>query len=302
MKKRIIFIILMILLISVLSSCKKIKKCNSKGNEEFYCQIKHLENKEYVDYLLNTLSLKFNEKIELEYSSGSVFSEEDDYMYIFNYAGHCASCIGFTPESFYDVMMANCKDMKLFKWNFFFGGNYYVTKDIISYAILHGEPTKKDKFLYYNNLPNDKETYLVGYDYEEYLTISSLNIPSEATYIMSYAFVRDEYLTSVKCNDSLKYIGHMSFMQCLFLKHLELNYGLKGIGTYAFKDCNIDYVVIPNSVVEIGSEAFTHGDIFCENFLKPKGWADDWAAKEAKVYWRSEWEYNSEGIPVPISE
>ena len=58
------------------------------------------------------------------------------------------------------------------------------------------------------------------------------------------------------------------------------------------------YIVLPESVEKIGNYAFSHGIIYCEAFEKPEGWEENFAYRQAKVYWGNEWEYNEEGIPV----
>ena len=117
------------------------------------------------------------------------------------------------------------------------------------------------------------------------------------------AFYCDIYINEIYCNANLETIHCKAFLGCFDLKYVKFNEGLERIGAEAFKECiNLEYIVIPESVKEMGCEVFTSGNIFCEAEYKPFDWRDNWATNKAKVYWKGEWEYNSEGIPVPISE
>lgn len=61
------------------------------------------------------------------------------------------------------------------------------------------------------------------------------------------------------------------------------------------------YTIIPLSVKYIGSKAFKKGNIYCEHESKPDAWDNEFITGTAKVYWAGEWEYNEEGVPVPLT-
>ncbi|MBQ8293695.1 MAG: hypothetical protein IJX78_07850, partial [Bacilli bacterium] len=62
---------------------------------------------------------------------------------------------------------------------------------------------------------------------------------------------------------------------------------------------NLEYVVIPSSVKDIGYRAFTHGVLYIEAESKPAKWDRGFAGPSTTIYWGNEWEYNEEGIPTP---
>ena len=124
-------------------------------------------------------------------------------------------------------------------------------------------------------------------------------IPDKVTTIGPYAFTNDISLELVTIPKSIQIIDNYAFKDCYYLEKVILNNNLKKITYSAFENCvNLQYVVIPDSVEKIGSNAFTHGDIFLEGAIK-EGFARDFASGEATVYYKGQWEYNSEGIPTP---
>lgn len=303
MKKRIIFIILMVLLTCVLSSCKKVTSCRLKRNNDFYIVNKYLENKEYVDYLTESVRERISfikwEEINLEFDKFS--SCKKNYAFIGSVLGHLVETKNYTVRDFYNSMIDSLGFYDLFEWNYYFAGNFYATKDIISYSILYGEPIIYNNLLCYNNFYHDNHTYLAGINYniENLSSINDLIIPEDTSYILGCSFFENNYLKSIICNENLEYIGHMAFVYNSSLHYVKFNEKLKGIGQAAFYACPLDYIVIPESVIEIGENAFADGNIFCEVESKPKGWDDNWAVHYAKVYWKGEWEYNFAGIPMP---
>lgn len=138
---------------------------------------------------------------------------------------------------------------------------------------------------------------------DEYLVHANmsteLNVPQSVKKIVPTACYRSKTLEVLQCNSSLEVICTKSFSNCYNLKKCILNNNLKKIEKHAFFNCvNLEYVVIPASVEEIESEVFTHGKIFLEGAIK-EGYAKDFASGEATVYYKGQWEYNSEGIPTP---
>ena len=118
--------------------------------------------------------------------------------------------------------------------------------------------------------------------------------------IESYGFLDNVYLEEIVSNDINSYIGSWAFGGTLILKKFILSENLKYIGSCAFYNSGLKKIVIPESVEFIGSEAFNKCNVFCEAESKPSGWADDFITGDAKVYYKGEWEYNEEGIPVPL--
>ena len=70
---------------------------------------------------------------------------------------------------------------------------------------------------------------------------------------------------------------------------------------YAFFCSYIEWIVIPNSVVTIEKEVLGgiySADIFCEAESLPSTWPSDWYESLSTVYWKNEWEYDSNNKPV----
>ena len=108
--------------------------------------------------------------------------------------------------------------------------------------------------------------------------LTNVSLPSTITRIGAYAFNRCTNLESIDMPASLKVIDDVAFEECMKLKNVNLNEQLETIGYRAFrrtKVANLDFkqnlkyikgqafdttkvvkVVIPDSVVELGSHAF----------------------------------------------
>ena len=86
------------------------------------------------------------------------------------------------------------------------------------------------------------------------------------TYIGDYAFERCYNLDSVSYPQSLITIGRKSFTRCTSLKSVNLPSQLKYIDDYAFDGAGLTKIVIPYSVISIGSGAFNGNNIQTATF------------------------------------
>ena len=119
--------------------------------------------------------------------------------------------------------------------------------------------------------------------------------------IGSLGICGSESLECFESNSKLKSIGYKAFSENPKLKTVILNAGLEYIDDKTFDECpSLEYVVIPASVIDIGYRAFSSGNIYIEVESKPEKWDNSFYGGTAKVFWAGEWEYNENGIPVPI--
>ena len=133
--------------------------------------------------------------------------------------------------------------------------------------------------------------------------ITSVVVPDYICSIGDYSFANCEKLNEVVCGTSVDSIMLGAFKNCRNLQSVKLNSSLKNILSYAFYNCSsLEYIVIPSSVEYVGPYAFNHGTVFCDKEPRPEGWNSRCIGEMAKVYWKGEWEYNSEGIPQPINK
>ena len=185
--------------------------------------------------------------------------------------------------------------------------------DPLLYNVYHYSGTIINEVLYYClSFPHFfkfDDTYRVEGNYEMYgLSIiqyigsneKSIVIPY-IKYIESYSFANNKTLKSVVIPSSVQYIYANSFRNCEELEKVFIGSNVEIIGNYAFYNCKkLKFVVIPKSVNNMSRAAFNYGSIYCEHEYRPFGWNINFATGDAKVYWKGEWEYNSEGIPQPI--
>jgi len=86
--------------------------------------------------------------------------------------------------------------------------------------------------------------------------LSSIQLPDSLKEIGDYAFSGCDKLKSIVLPVPLEEIGERAFSDCTSLGKVKLSKRLQQIGDYCFDDCAIQYIDIPESVMEIGAFAF----------------------------------------------
>ena len=86
--------------------------------------------------------------------------------------------------------------------------------------------------------------------------ITDVVIDEGITYIGEWAFVSCDYLKNVSLPSSLTEIGNYAFIRSCRLENINLPYGLKKIGNSALMSTAITELTVPETVNEIGYEAF----------------------------------------------
>ena len=84
------------------------------------------------------------------------------------------------------------------------------------------------------------------------------SVPDGVTRIGEAAFNANAKINNVVIVNTVTNIGDTAFFNCTGLTNLVLGTGLLSIGENAFAYCNMPYVMIPNSVVNIDADAFDH--------------------------------------------
>ncbi len=88
-------------------------------------------------------------------------------------------------------------------------------------------------------------------------SLTSINIPDSVTSIGNYMFEGCSSLASITIPDSVTSIGYGAFYGCSSLTSINIPDGVTSIGSYAFDDCkSLTNVTIGNSVINIGAKAF----------------------------------------------
>ena len=295
---------LLILLLSIL-----LLGCGSRSSSgEDYIDIEKLynENKELIDEVINHIDIKTaSERFDFEYVSNDIYIEgKFSIMRLKKYDG---VKINFEKIMYYQshhfvILMCEMKNEKAAKEVYekykSIDSEYelYREKNIICFNEIIFNFMKNN---YYgvddNYITSDGKTFLTNLSSDEIL-----HIPN----VVEIAIESCVYHTNIKSlymNESLEKIKYGAFYGCFNLQNVYLNEGLKEIDDYSFYACeSLNYVVIPKSVEKIGKEVFSHGIIYCEVESKPAKWDRSFYGGTAKVYWGNEWEYNEDGIPMPI--
>jgi hypothetical protein len=105
---------------------------------------------------------------------------------------------------------------------------------------------------YYNGLP----VTAIGEEAFRDHNIGSVTIPDTVVTIGGSAFTGCEYLNSVTLSTSLKTIDRYAFAGCSSLCEIVLPEGLAVIGERAFSGSALESIAIPNSVTDVGIDAF----------------------------------------------
>jgi|GEM_PF-6582182 len=125
-------------------------------------------------------------------------------------------------------------------------------------------------------------------------------IPSQIETIGSVVLPAGNNVVKINFN-KVKHINALAFVADEQLSEVDFGSKLTAIGACAFRQCSkLRTVVIPKNVKYIGREAFIQGTIYVEGYKqRPDGWAEQFAAGDAKVYWAGEWHYDDNGNPTP---
>lgn len=164
-----------------------------------------------------------------------------------------------------------------------------------SYILLDGGYVEDGDFVYNKN----KDILL-------YTTSDSecIIIPEGVKEIAGFAFFSENNkIKEVKCNNELEIIGAAAFYWCVFLEKVILNDNIKFIGDMAFaNDFFLEYIIIPSSIEYIGKNAFTNGFLYLEHEFASNKWNQFYATNDAVVYFKNQWNYDENGVPVIKSQ
>lgn len=186
---------------------------------------------------------------------------------------------------------------------------YYLWDDFIYES--RGEGFDGNK-IGYNAFPNDI-TFISLNTNEEFnstdLNLKQIQFEWSAEYkgyvVKSIPFMREQIQSFVIPSEyngaPVIGIGDDVFNGCHQLTNLVIPDTIIFIGERAFFECpELKSVVIPSSVAEIGFGAFETEVLYCAALSKPAGWNKNWKSEWSVVYWAGEWEYDSNGNPVPL--
>lgn len=132
-----------------------------------------------------------------------------------------------------------------------------------------------------------------------------IHIPKSVVRIGCDAFSGCYELTDISLSEGVERIESNAFEQCA-LTSLIFPRSLRYIGEFSFFECfELTNLVIPDSVYYVGQLAFSGNrsgmdrrEIFCEASKKPGRWHRDWTDEDSDIYWRDEWYYDEDGMPV----
>ena len=102
---------------------------------------------------------------------------------------------------------------------------------------------------------------------------------------------------------SVTTIGESAFSSGSKMKSIVLPSSITKIEDYAFSGSELEYIVIPSSVKTIGRYAFylCFGlVIYCEASASSSSWNSEWNPQNCPVYYKNNWEYDTNGIPKVI--
>lgn len=88
--------------------------------------------------------------------------------------------------------------------------------------------------------------------------LTAVTLPDSLTALGEYAFRECEKMTELTVGSGLRAIEPYTFGNCYDLESVTFSEGLRTIGECAFDSCDINTLVLPNSVTAIGDYAFSY--------------------------------------------
>ena len=155
-------------------------------------------------------------------------------------------------------------------------------------------------------LGNDDNPYLALINIID-KNVEEVIINEQTQILCSSAFESCSSLKSVIFEEGskLEVIDDSVFEWCTSLTSIVIPNSVTNIDTYAFTGCrSLTSIVIPSSVISISNYAFTGCyslTIYCEVESQLENWNSNWNYNNYPVYWAGEWEYDSNGNPIPLN-
>lgn len=271
---------------------KKLPTCTEKGlTEGSHCEVC---NKVFIEQesVPSLGGHKYNESYKCiqceEYycTKGVCFESNGDEYYVSGYIGRDKEVV--IPPYYLDKPVIGIKE-------YAFDNNYIMEKVFIPEGV---KTIKK-------------------YAFRDCGSLKEIVLPDSITTIEEYAFTSTK-ITSFDFPSSLQTISEGMLEHCNELKNMIIPENIKNIEEFAFRGCLwLTSIVIPESVDTIERFAFYecfHLNIFCyANKNQGRIWNEGWDIYESEgalsgrveyeylpVYWKGEWQYNSNGIPEPL--
>lgn len=138
----------------------------------------------------------------------------------------------------------------------------------------------------------DADTNIISKNtFKDFKNLTSISIPATVKEIQDNAFAGCSSLQQLlfENNSQLEIIGSSAFCGCSQLSAVTIPNTVIKIGSSAFSDTNLTTVTIPSSVEKMGRYAFCYCDslttIYCRASAQPSGWNDCWESGYAAIYW-----------------
>ena len=105
---------------------------------------------------------------------------------------------------------------------------------------------------------NNSVTSIGNYAFYGCTSLTSITIPNSVTSMGDYAFQGCSSLSTATIGSGVTIIGYYAFQGCANLASVTFTptSSVTSIGNYAFGLCSFSSITIPNSVIDIGSDAF----------------------------------------------
>lgn len=103
----------------------------------------------------------------------------------------------------------------------------------------------------------------------------------------------------------ITHIAANAFSRMTTLQSVTIGARVESIGEYAFYNCNLSYVVIPETVKELGKGCFytTNPNFIIYSEAEAGSyWNENWRNQKTRVYYKGEWAYDENGVPHVIMD
>ena len=144
----------------------------------------------------------------------------------------------------------------------YYGADLYINDELVTDITVPKEITKIDSYMFSgctsikNVIIHDGVKSIEYNAFKNCRSLTDITIPDSVTQIGDYAFSQCTSLSKVNFTGNISSIGKGAFYYCNSLKSVSIPNNVSRIFEDTFRDCDLESIIIPDSVTKIETNAF----------------------------------------------